>query len=186
MRPPLRVVTPNERGWRGLDVLRILMGVIWSANLVFILLPSAEYWSTFAAVADSFGPSTLGGPGLPDYVAAHPLVFSWLIAIATAYLALAFLLGATTRLACGVGAIASVGFLLTQWNTTFSFPGGTDVGPHPLYLAVYTAMFVGGAGRFWSLDSWVWKSGRARWARVAAYVATPAPPPPPKPGAPQP
>ena len=171
------MTTPEERGWRGLDVLRILMGLIWSANLLFIILPAAQYWSTFSEVAASFGPTTLGGPGIADYVAANPLVFSWLIAIATAYLAVAFLLGFTTRLACAVGFLASTAFLLTQWDATFSFPGGTDVGAHPLHLAIYVALFVGGAGRFWSIDSWVWKTGRARLAWLARWIATPSPKP---------
>lgn len=32
-----------DRAWRGLDVLRILIGVVWAANLLFILLPAADY-----------------------------------------------------------------------------------------------------------------------------------------------
>ncbi len=165
----------GERAWRGLDVLRILMGVIWAANLLFILLPAADYWATFSDVASSYGDTSLGGPGLANYVAANPVFFSWLIAIATAYLAVAFLFGITTRLACVVGFVASVVFLLTQWTATFTFPGGTDVGAHPLYLAIYVSLFVGGAGRFWSLDAWIWKTGRARLARAAEWIATPSP-----------
>ncbi|HZY91221.1 MAG TPA: hypothetical protein VFG07_00385 [Thermoplasmata archaeon] len=165
----------EDRAWRGLDVLRILMGIIWAANLLFILLPAAGYWGTFADVAAGYGPSSLIGPGFPDYVAANPVVFSWLIAVATGYLAFAFLVGCTTRLACVVGFVASVAFLVTQWNTTFAFPGGTDVGAHPLYLAVYVALFVGGAGRFWSLDSWIWRSGKARLTWLSKWIATPAP-----------
>lgn len=169
-------VTLEDRAWRGLDVLRILLGVIWAANLLFILLPAADYWSTFSDVASSYGSTSLGGPGFAEYVAANPTVFAWLIAVATGYLAFAFLFGFTTRLACVVGFLASVVFLLTQWEATFSFPGGTDVGAHPLYLTIYVALFVGGAGRFWSLDAWIWKSGRARLAWLARWIATPAPP----------
>ncbi len=170
--------SPQERAWRGLDVLRILLGVIWGTNLLFILLPSADYWGSFAGVASSYGPTTLGGPGFANYVAANPVVFAWLIASATAYLAVSFLLGFTTRLACAVGFVASVAFLLTQWTTTFAFPGGTDVGAHPLYMACYVALFAGGAGRFWALDAWIWRTGRARAVRIARWIATPYEPPP--------
>jgi uncharacterized membrane protein YphA (DoxX/SURF4 family) len=169
---------PRERAWRGLDVLRILLGVIWSANLLFILLPTADYWGSFSDVAASYGPTTLGGPGFANYVAANPTFFAVLIAVATGYLAVAFLLGFTTRLACAVGFLASAVFFLTQWATTFAFPGGTDVGAHPLYMACYVALFIGGAGRFWSLDAWIWRTGRARVARVARWIATPYVPPP--------
>ena len=174
------MTTSEERAWRGLDVLRILIGAIWAANLLFIALPAAQYWSTFSDVAAGYGPTSLGGPGFANYVSAHPLFFSWFIAIATAYLAIAFLVGFTTRLACAVGFVASLAFFLTQWNTTFAFPGGTDVGAHPLYLAIYVALFVGGAGRFWSVDAWIWRSGHARLAGPARWIATPAPlaPPP--------
>lgn len=128
-------------------------------------------------MASSYGPTTLGGPGFANLVAANPTFFSWLIALATAYLAFAFLVGFTTRLACVVGFVASTAFLLTQWTATFRFPGGTDVGAHPLYLAIYVALFVGGAGRFWSLDAWIWRTGRARLQRLATWIATPAPTP---------
>jgi uncharacterized membrane protein YphA (DoxX/SURF4 family) len=164
-----------DRAWKGLDVLRVLIGVIWAANLLFIVLPAADYWGSFASVAASYGSSSLGGPGFANFVAANPAFFAWLIAIATGYLAFAFLFGFTTRLACAVGFIASVAFFVTQWNTTFAFPGGTDVGAHPLYLAIYVALFVGGAGRFWSLDSWIWRTGRARFARFSKWIATPYP-----------
>ncbi len=165
----------GDRAWRGLDVLRILLGVIWAANLLFIVLPAADYWGSFADVAASYGPTSLGGPGFANFVAASPTFFAWLIAVATAYLAFAFLFGFTTRLACAVGFAASVVFLLTQWTTTFAFPGGTDVGAHPLYLAIYVALFVGGAGRFWSLDAWIWRTKRARLVGLAKWIATPYP-----------
>lgn len=158
---------------RGLDVLRILIGVVWAANLLFIFLPAADYWGTFGNVAAGFGSSSLFGSGFASYVADHALLFSWIIALVTGYLAFAFLFGFTTRLACAVGFAASVAFLITQWETTFAFPGGTDVGPHPLYLLIYFALFVGGAGRYWSLDSWVWRRGRVRFARLARWISTP-------------
>lgn len=170
---------PEDRAGRGLEVLRILLGVIWASNLLFIFLPAsaANYFNTtfFASTAYSYGPSSVIGFGFPSYVAEHPMFFMWLIAIGSVYLAVAFLLGITTRLACVVGLVASLFFLLTQWNSIFVWGWGTDVGAHPLYLAIYAALLVGGAGRYWALDPWLWKSGLARPSWIAKLVVTPAP-----------
>lgn len=163
-----------DRGARALEVLRIAIGGVWLLNLLFILVPSADYWGSFASVASSFGASTPGGPGFASFVGANALFFAILIAVVTAYLAIAFLFGVTTRLACLVGTAASVVFLWTQFSTTFAFPGGTDVGPHPLYLAVYLALFVGGAGRYWSVDHRVWRLKVPLVTRAGRYVAAPA------------
>ncbi len=135
-----------------IETLRIGIGVTWALNLIFIVLPAAQYFSTFHDVATGYGPTTLGGPGIANYVAAHSLFFEWLIALATGYLAVAFTLGFTTRLAIVVGTVASVFFVVTQFWATFMFPGGTDVGAHPLYLVIYLSLFLGGAGRMYSVD----------------------------------
>lgn len=166
---------PASTGERALEILRIGLGFIWALNLLFIVLPSAGYWGSFSSVAASFGSSTPGGPGLANFVAAHSLFFAWLIAVATAYLAVAFLLGFTTRLACVVGVVSSAFFLWTQYTTTFAFPGGTDVGPHPLYLAMYIILFAGGAGRYWSVDRRLWSSGKTVLRKLGRWVAGPPP-----------
>jgi uncharacterized membrane protein YphA (DoxX/SURF4 family) len=162
-----------DRAQRGLELLRIGIGLVWAVNLMFIFLPSAQYWSTFAAVAQGYGAYTPGGAGFANYVSANSTFFAVLIAVASTYLAFAFLTGFTTRLACVVGFAASVVFLWTQWGQTYSFPGATDVGAHPLYLVIYVAMFVGGAGRLWSVDGWVWRHGRNLRPKVGHWVATP-------------
>lgn len=169
-----RPTPPADRAGRALDLLRILLGLIWAVNLVFIFLPAADYWGSFSVVARSYGPTSLGGEGLANFVAGHPTFFASLIAAVSVYLALALLLGFTTRLACVVGFMASTAFLVTQWNATFFFPGGTDVGAHPLYLIIYLALFLGGAGRYGSVDAWIWSTGRARWRRISHWIATPS------------
>ena len=145
-----------------IDVLRIGAGLVWLVNLVFIVDPSNRYWSTFSATALSFAPTTVGGPGLAQYVAQHPLFFAWTIALLTAYLAAALLLGFTTRIACFVGASFSAVLIATQFGSTFLFPGGTDVGAHPLYILIYAVLVLGGAGRSLSLDAWL-RSALHRW-----------------------
>ncbi len=151
---------PHEMGsaTRGIEVLRIAMGIIWLLNLIFVVDPANDWFdpSRFAAIAASFAPSTLIGPAMADFIAARPVIFAWLIALMTGYLAGAFLLGVTTRFACLVGFVASLLFLLTQWGTIWSMPGGTDVGAQPLYLAMYVVLFLGGAGRYVSAEARAW------------------------------
>ncbi len=160
---PPSVDSPHHRTY-GIEILRIGVGFIWALNLVYILAPGNHWFANFATTAQSYGPTTVGGPGLAEYVAAHAAVFSWVVAIVTTYLAVAFLLGATTRLACLVGGVFSAVLLATQVGSTFSFPGGTDVGEHPLYLLIYAALVVGGAGRALSVDHWL----SSAWARQRA------------------
>ncbi len=167
-----------DRSGRALDVLRILLGVIWGANLLFIFLPqsAANYWNPtfFSSTAYSYAFSSVIGPGLPNFVAAYPMFFASLIAIGSTYLAVAFLLGITTRLASLLGLIASVLLLLTQWNGIFVWGWGTDVGAQPLYIAICLALLVGGAGRYWALDAWIWKSVGARLSSLARWIAVPS------------
>ncbi len=155
------------------EILRIGIGVVWLLNLVFVLDPSNQFFGTFSSTALSFAPTSLGGPGVADFVAAHALLFAWLIAIVTAYLAVALLVGFTTRFACLVGILFSVVLLVTQVGSTFAIPNGTDVGPHPLYILIYVVLVVGGAGRALSVDHWIWSTHRARLPRLARFVASP-------------
>jgi uncharacterized membrane protein YphA (DoxX/SURF4 family) len=150
---------------RGILALRIGIGIVWALNLIFVFDPANGFFSGFSATAGSFGPSSLGGAGFPQFVATYPMIFSVLIAGVTLYLAVAFLFGVTTRWACVVGAGFAVALLISQFGSTFFIPGGTDVGPMPIYVAVYFALFVGHAGREFSLDAW-WSRRHARKART--------------------
>ncbi len=171
---PASSVAP--RSTVAIEMLRIATGVIWLVNLLFIVLPSADYWSTFTSVAQSYSPITLGGPGFAIFVAANSLVFAWLIAFVTVYLAVALILGVTTRLACVVGTAFSLVFFITQWGATFMFPGGTDVGAHPLYIVIYAALWIGGAGQSWSVDGRLWKRGwRRRVPSARWFITSPGP-----------
>ena len=138
-----------------IELLRIGIGVIWVMNLVFVVDPRNNFFGTFSQTALSYAPTTAGGPGLANFVSGNPAVFSLTIALVTGYLAIALLLGLTTRLACYVGIGLSAVLLITQVGSTFLLPGGTDVGPHPLYLLVYTILILGGAGQTLSVDSWI-------------------------------
>ena len=84
------------------------------------------------------------------------------------------ILGLTTRWVCLVGGIFSAVLLGTQIGSTFVFPGGTDVGEHPLYLLIYVVLVFGGAGQAYSMDHWI----AGAWARRRAAVsARPRPSP---------
>ena len=152
-----------------MEILRIGMGAIWSLNLVFIAYPGNEFFETFQSTALSFGSTSVAGPSLADFVSRTPALFAILVAGVTSYLAVAFLLGISTRLACIVGAAFSVALLATQWGSTFVIPGGTDVGPHPLYLLIYGALIMGRAGRSLSLGPRLLESIRARASSPARW-----------------
>jgi uncharacterized membrane protein YphA (DoxX/SURF4 family) len=165
----------SDPGGMAIDLLRVGVGLVWVVNMLFILDPGNQFFATFQDVAVSYAGTTVGGPGIADFVAGHAAVFAWLTAVLSAYLAVAFVLGFTTRLACLLGALASVAFFVTQFLTTFQIPGGTDVGAHPLYLLIYLVLFAGGAGRYLAVDNRVWATGRARFPRLARWIATPRP-----------
>ncbi|MCI4372268.1 MAG: hypothetical protein L3K02_01275 [Thermoplasmata archaeon] len=156
--PPSEPAPRSNPSWGSthvIDLLRIGVGAVWLVNLIFIADPQNRYWTTFSSTALSFAPTSIGGPGLAEYVAAHPLFFAWGIALITGYLAIALLLGVTTRIACFIGSFFSAVLLATQFGSTFLFPGGTDVGAHPLYIVIYAVLVVGGAGQSLSLDHWL-------------------------------
>lgn len=173
---PSGTPSKSNQSWgagHAIDLLRIGVGLVWLVNLVFIVDPQNQYWASFSTTALGFAPTTVGGPGLAEYVAAHPLFFAWGIALVTGYLAVALILGVTTRIACFVGSFFSALLLATQFGTTFLFPGGTDVGAHPLYILVYAVLVVGGAGHSLSLDVWV-RNVVAERRRVRSTITTPA------------
>lgn len=153
------------------ELLRIGTGIVWLVNLLFILYPPNDYWGNFSANALTFAPTTIGGPGFADFVSAHPLIFSWAIALVTGYLAASMLLGLTTRAACVIGCCFSGVLFATQFGSTFFFPGGTDVGEHPLYILIYLTLVLGGAGSSYSVDHVIrdWWAG-ARLSRSRGGV----------------
>ncbi|MFZ1023864.1 MAG: hypothetical protein WAN87_07000 [Thermoplasmata archaeon] len=145
---------------RGVTALRIGIGLIWSLNLLFVLDPQNQFFPGFSATASSFGSMTLGGPELANFAAANASWMAFVVAGVTAYLAFAFLAGFSTRIACLIGAGFNVALLLTQFGSIVVIPGGTDVGPQPIYLLIYAVLLIAHAERYLSVDSW----GRS-WAR---------------------
>jgi hypothetical protein len=161
----------RRRVGRSLTVLRIGVGLVWSLNFLYVIDPANLFFPTFSATALGFGGSALGGALLPAFVADHASVFAVLVAAGTGYLALAFLLGATTRIACVVGAVFNAFLLVTQVGGLLTIPGGTDIGPQPLYLLVYAALFVGAGLDALSIDRWWATTRAARRARPSDLAA---------------
>ena len=145
---------------RSLTLLRIGIGVIWALNLVYVVDPANGFFPTFSTTALGFAGSSLGGAVLPTFVAAHASIFAALVAGCTAYLAVAFLVGGTTRIACVVGGLFNAALLVTQVGGLVNLPGGTDIGPQPLYLLVYLTLFAGAGLDSLSVDRW-WTAVRA-------------------------
>ena len=173
----LRAPTANSNTVRAslaIEVLRVGVGIVWLMNFVFIVAPANNYFGNFAAVVLSLGPTSIGGSGLEQFVAANAAIFAWLVAIVTGYLAFAFILGLTTRWACIIGGIFSAVIIGAQLGSMFAFPGGTDVGEHPLYLVIYVALVLGGAGAAYSLDHRIAEAVARRRAYRAA-LNEPAP-----------
>jgi uncharacterized membrane protein YphA (DoxX/SURF4 family) len=157
---------------KGILALRLGIGAVWALNLLFIFDPANGYFTGFSSTAQSFSGQSLGGGGFPQFVASYPAAFSILIAGVTLYLAVAFLFGVTTRWACFVGAGFALALLISQWGGTFVIPGGTDVGPMPIYVAVYVALFLGHAEQSLSLDAWLGaRVHRVRRAKPAGEIA---------------
>jgi hypothetical protein len=145
---------------------------VWALNLVCIFDPANGYFTGFGATAASVEGTSLGGSAFPTFVAAHPLVFSLVIAVVTLYLAIAFLFGVSTRAACIVGTVFALALLVSQFGSTFVI-GGTDVGPMPIYVAVFGALFFGHAERTLSFDAgW---SARAQRNRAPVPLSQPGP-----------
>jgi hypothetical protein len=159
-----------------IELLRIGIGLVWAVNLVFIVAPQNGYFSSFSHTAASFAPTSLGGPGLANFVAQNPVPFAWTIALITGYLAIAFLLGITVRFACIVGGVFSAVLIGVQVGSTYNLPGGTDVGPHPLYILVYVALLLGAAGQAYSVGPWASAAWARRRAARPSALARPARP----------
>ncbi|MCI4372983.1 MAG: hypothetical protein L3K02_05015 [Thermoplasmata archaeon] len=164
--------SPWGKTEKGMTALRLGLGLLWAVNLVYIFDPSNQFWSGFGSTAASYSSQTLGGGGLALFVADHPLLFAGLIAGVTLYLAVAFLLGLSARAACVVGALFNLALLMTQWTQISTFPGSTDVGAQPLYLAMYVALFLGYDSPRYTLDHLL-TVPLSRWFRIRRPVNLP-------------
>lgn len=151
----LQATLAQDPGGLGIDLLRVGMGVVWALDLVFIVDPANDFFGSFRGIALSFASTTVGGSALSQFAAVHATLFAWVVAALTAYLAFAFLSGVSVRFACLAGFIFNGSLLITQWGSTFVMPGGTDVGPQPVYMLIDIVILVAGAGRYLSLRDWL-------------------------------
>src|ERR1700688_2125485 len=58
---------------RGILALRVGLGLVWAANLVFIVAPANQFFPTFAATAGAYAPTSVDGGALAQFVAGQPM-----------------------------------------------------------------------------------------------------------------
>ena len=165
-----RFTTSSSR--RAIELLRIALGGIWAVNLLFIVYPAADYWATFSTLVQSSVGGSSGAGTISGLVLDDPLLFAWAVAGVTVYLAVAFLLGIGTKIACVIGAVFSAALFGLGLGSTFAFPGGTDVGPHPVYLAAYAALYLGDAGTSFAVNRHSVTDFSTKWLRRALRLAS--------------
>jgi hypothetical protein len=130
---------------RALASLRLGLGVIWALNLLYIVDPRNRFLTTFAPTVQTATSPVAGGPEFVAFVSAEPIAFALATAALTAFLAVAFLAGVAVRAACLAGGAFNAALLWLQLGSLLAVPGGTDVGPHPLYLVAYAALWIASA-----------------------------------------
>jgi len=148
-------------GWRkaGIALLRIAFGVVWAIDAHFKWYPA--FLNNFV---DYMKDAQSGQPGwivewLNDWVNfinLDPKVFSYLIAVSEALIALCLLLGILNNLVYLGGGILS----LTIWATAEGFggpyvSGSTDIGTSIIYVLVFVGLFLLSAGHYFGLDRWL-------------------------------
>jgi hypothetical protein len=153
--PPVDAAGGARQVSRAILALRLGLGAAWTLNLLFVVDPANQFFPTFASTARSFRPTTIGGGGWVDFVSSNAQLFAALVAGITLYLAVAFLFGLTVRGACFTGAAFNVTLLLTQIGSVVVAPGGTDIGPQPLYLVMYAALLLAPQSSALSIDGWL-------------------------------
>jgi thiosulfate dehydrogenase [quinone] large subunit len=148
-------------GWRkaGIALLRIAFGVVWAIDAHFKWYPA--FLNNFV---DYMKDAQSGQPawvvqwlnGWINFINLDPKVFSYLIAVSEALIALCLLLGILNNLVYLGGGILS----LTIWATAEGFggpyvSGSTDIGTSIIYVLVFIGLFLLSAGHYFGVDRWL-------------------------------
>ncbi|MGF7233605.1 MAG: hypothetical protein ACQSGP_01400 [Frankia sp.] len=176
---------------RGLAAVRIAFGIAWAIDASFKWMPS--FRTGFVSYLTDAKP---GQPelvkiwisGCVNMIKMDPHLCAYLVAITESLIALCLIFGAFTNLVAVVGGLLSLGI----WSTAEGFggpyqAGSTDIGASIIYVILFAALAVAGAGAVMGADTvlrprlgrWSWLSSRAPGNPVA-----PAPIPSPYPDAP--
>ncbi len=142
---------------RGLGILRILFGIVWAVAAILKWQPA--FIKGFADIVQA----AIDGQPEPvklwiafwlGIIHVNPSLFAYMVAITETALALCFILGAFTNLACVVGILLSLGI----WAIPEGFggpyiPGQTvDVGTALPYAILCAVLLCVSAGQYYGLD----------------------------------
>ena len=139
---------------RALGVLRIAFGLAWAVDAGFKWLPS--FVDNFSSYLSSEGQPRAVGAWInfwTDTVNVDPHVFAHLVAIGETAVAVGLIFGLFSNATYLLGALLS----LVIWSTAEGFggpysAGSTDIGSAIIYVFVFAALFLTGAGRFLGVD----------------------------------
>lgn len=141
---------------RGMGMLRIVFGLIWAVDAAFKWQPGF-----LSGMPEYLSGSLEGQPAAVQgwinfwlhVVHIDPLLFAYAVAVGETTIALGLIFGVLTNLASIAGLFLSVGI----WTTAEGFggpytPGSADIGAAVIYVLVFAALILTGAGLYYGLD----------------------------------
>lgn len=173
------VTTMTLQPWqaKGMAVLRIIFGMVWAVDAYFKWLPGF-----FGQFVDYLQGAAKDQPVWVkawidfwvNWVKVDPHVFAHVVAIGETAVALGLLFGVFSNLTYLGGGLLS----LVIWSTAEGLggpyqAGSTDIGAAIIYVLVFAALFLAGAGRIWGYDA-VLSPRLGRWGWLASGAADPS------------
>jgi len=147
--------------WRsvGIAMLRIAFGVVWAIDAHFKWYPTfLNNFVSYLQDAQSGQPAAIVAwlNAWINFINLDPRVFSYLIAVSEAIIALCLLLGILNNLVYLGGGVLS----LIIWATAEGFggpyvSGSTDIGTSIIYVLVFVGLFLLSAGYYYGFDKWI-------------------------------
>ena len=152
-----RIATLRLPAWhvRALGMLRIAFGLAWAVDAGFKWVPS--FVDNFSTYLSSEGQPRVVGAWInfwTDTIKVDPHVFAHLVAVGETAVAIGLIFGLFSNASYLLGTLLS----LVIWSTAEGFggpytAGSTDIGAAIIYVFVFAALFLTGAGRFLGLDN---------------------------------
>lgn len=151
-----RIATLRLPVWhiRALGILRIVFGLVWAVDAGFKWVPS--FVDNFSSYLSSDGQPRVVGAWInfwTDTINVDPHVFAHLVAIGETAVAIGLIFGLFSNSTYVLGTLLSV----VIWSTAEGFggpysAGSTDIGAAIIYVFVFAALFLTGAGRYLGID----------------------------------
>lgn len=158
-RTPRRTATLRLPFWhlRALGLVRIAFGLVWAVDAGFKWVPSfVDNFSTYMSSDNQPRPVGAWINFWNDTINVDPHVFAHLVAVGETAVAIGLIFGLFSNATYAVGALLSA----VIWSTAEGFggpytAGSTDIGAAIIYVFVFAALFLAGAGRFVGVDGWL-------------------------------